>query len=91
MTTFKEIIIFGFLIFPALCWPLLNAKKKGGLLDISTARYFYKVFKTILHKPIVNSGINIFVTNVYINIIYNFYNKAYSVKQTVFIKQELFF
>ncbi len=27
----------------------------------------------------------------YINIVYNFYNKAYSVKQTVFIKQELFF
>ncbi len=24
---------------------------EGGLLDISTARYFYKVFKTILHKP----------------------------------------
>jgi hypothetical protein len=33
---------------------------RGGLLDISTVRYFYKVFKTILHKPIANSGINIF-------------------------------
>ncbi len=32
-----------------------------------------------------------FLTNVYINSIYNFYNKAYSVKQIVFIKQELFF
>ncbi len=32
----------------------------GGLLDISTARYFYKVPKTILHKPTANSGINIF-------------------------------
>ncbi len=32
----------------------------GGLLDISTARYFYKVSKTILHKPTANSGTNIF-------------------------------
>jgi hypothetical protein len=32
----------------------------GGLLDISTARYIYKVSKTILHKPTANSGINIF-------------------------------
>ncbi len=31
----------------------------GGLLDISTARYFYKVPKTILHQPTANSGINI--------------------------------
>jgi hypothetical protein len=31
-----------------------------GLLDRSTARYFYKVPKTILHKPTANSGINIF-------------------------------
>ncbi len=31
-----------------------------GLLDISTSRYFYKVPKTILHKPTANSGINIF-------------------------------
>ncbi len=29
--------------------------------------------------------------NISTNIIYNFYNKAYSVKQTVFKKQELFF
>ncbi len=29
-------------------------------LDISTARYFYKVSKTILHKPTANSGTNIF-------------------------------
>jgi hypothetical protein len=34
--------------------------RKGGLLDISTARYFYKVSKTILHKPTAISGINIF-------------------------------
>ncbi len=34
-----------------ICW---------GLLDISTARYFYKVSKTILHKPKANSGIKIF-------------------------------
>ncbi len=32
----------------------------GGLLDRSTARYFYKVPKTILHKPTAKSGINIF-------------------------------
>ncbi len=51
-----------------------------GLLDISTARYFYKVFKTTLHKPTANSGITYFIANVYINIIYNFYNKGYSVK-----------
>jgi hypothetical protein len=63
----------------------------GGLLDISTARYFYKVPKTILHKPTANSGINIFYNNVYTNIIYNIYNISYSVKQTVFQKQELFF
>jgi hypothetical protein len=31
-----------------------------GLLDISTARYFYKVYKTVLHKPTANSGVNIF-------------------------------
>jgi hypothetical protein len=31
----------------------------GGLLDIATAQYFYKVYKTILHKPKANSGINI--------------------------------
>jgi hypothetical protein len=55
------------------------------------AQYFYKVSKTILHKFTANSGINIFLTNVYVNIIYNFYNKTYAVKQTVFIKQELFF
>jgi hypothetical protein len=49
--------------------------------------------KTILHKPTANSGINIFYNKctVYTNIIYNFYNKVYSVKQTVFKKQELFF
>jgi hypothetical protein len=34
--------------------------REGGLLDISTARYFYKVSKTILHKPTANSGVNIF-------------------------------
>ncbi len=33
---------------------------KWGLLDISTARYFYKVPKTILHKSTGNSWINIF-------------------------------
>jgi hypothetical protein len=60
-----------------------------GLLNTSTARYFYKVSKSILHNPTVNSEINI--TNLYTNIIYNFYNKAYSVKQTVFKKHELFF
>ncbi len=32
----------------------------GGLLNISTARYFYKVSKTILHQPTANSPINIF-------------------------------
>jgi hypothetical protein len=52
----------------------------GGLLDISTARYFYEVPKTILHKPTDNSGINIFITNVYTNIINNFYYISYSVK-----------
>ncbi len=31
-----------------------------GLLDISTARYVYKVSKTILHKHAANSGINMF-------------------------------
>ncbi len=67
-----------------------------GLLDISTAWYFYKVSKTILHKPTANSGINIFYNNVYINMIYNFYNKAYSVKKghyktrTFFLKTALF-
>jgi hypothetical protein len=34
--------------------------ERRGLLDISTARYFYKVPKTLLHKPTANSGINIF-------------------------------
>ncbi len=64
---------------------------------MGSARHIYgsillQSVKTILHKPTGNSGINIFyIKNVYINIIYNFYKKAYSVKQTVFIKQELFF
>jgi hypothetical protein len=40
-----------------------------GLLDISTARYFSKVFKTILHKPKSNSGINIF----YNKCVYKYY------------------
>jgi hypothetical protein len=34
--------------------------KEGGLLDRSSALYFYKVSKTIIHKPTANSGINIF-------------------------------
>ncbi len=37
-----------------------NEVKKGGLLDKSTPQYFYKVFKTTLHKPTANSRINIF-------------------------------
>jgi hypothetical protein len=40
-----------------------------GLLDISTSRYFYKVFKTILHKPTAISGINIF----YKKFVYKYY------------------
>jgi hypothetical protein len=34
--------------------------RRGGLLDISTARYFYKESKSILHKLTANSGTNIF-------------------------------
>jgi hypothetical protein len=62
-----------------------------GLLDRSTARYFYKGSKTILHKSTANSGINLFIKNVDINIIYNFCNKDLSVKQTVFTKKNIFF
>ncbi len=47
--------------------------------------------KTILHKPTANSGIIIVNKNVYINNIYNFCNKDFSVKQTVFAKEEFFF
>jgi hypothetical protein len=40
----------------------------------NTARYFYKVFKTILHKPTANSGINIFynkcVNKYYLQLLY---------------------
>ncbi len=39
--------------------PLQGQLPRRGLLDISTARYFYKVPKTILHKPIANSEKNI--------------------------------
>jgi hypothetical protein len=39
---------------------LMGVEKHGGLLDIFTARYFYKASETILHKPTANSGINIF-------------------------------
>jgi hypothetical protein len=40
-----------------------------GLLDISMAQYFYKVSKTILHKPTANSGINI----LYNKCVYKYY------------------
>jgi hypothetical protein len=64
-----------------------------GLLNRSTARYFYKGSKTILHKPTANSGINIVNKKcVYtVHNIYNFCNKDFSVKQTVFAKEEFFF
>jgi hypothetical protein len=43
-----------------------------GLLDRSTARYFYEGSKTILHKPTANIRTNLSVKNVSINNIYNF-------------------
>ncbi len=58
---------------------------------MSTARYFYKVFKTVLHKPTANSEINIFYNKCVYKYDLQFYNKAFSVTQTVFIKQELIF
>jgi hypothetical protein len=60
---------------PAVCpdKPAQHMLPLGGLLDRSTAWYFYKDSKTSLHKPTANSGKNIFfITNVYINM-YIFY------------------
>jgi hypothetical protein len=53
-------ILFFFLITFTLQFYMGGHVFFRGLLDISTARYFYKVFKTILHKPTDNSGTNIF-------------------------------
>jgi hypothetical protein len=41
----------------------------GGLLDRSTARYFYKRLLTCLHKPTENFLENLFGENVYLKII----------------------
>ncbi len=58
---YKAVLVLLFLIISA---PTLQQIRvpvlQRGLLDISTARYFYKVSKTILHKPTAISGINIF-------------------------------
>jgi hypothetical protein len=66
--------------------------EKGGLLDISirldTSTKCLKLFYTS-PQPIL--GETYFITNVYTNIIYNFDNISYSIKQTVFQKQKLFF
>jgi hypothetical protein len=43
----------------AVGWGEDKMLREGGLLHRSTARYFYKGSKTILHKPTANSGINI--------------------------------
>ncbi len=69
--------------------PMLKLRR--GLLEKPTVRHFYIESKTVLHKATLNSGINIIFFNVYINIIYNCYRKDYSLKQTVFKKQEFFF
>jgi hypothetical protein len=58
---------------------------------MSMARYFYKVFKTVIHKPTANSEINIFYNKCVYKYVLQLYNKAFSVTQTVFIKQELIF
>ncbi len=44
----------------------------GGLLDRSTALYFYKRLKTNLHKPRGNLLETYFLKNVHLKIIYNF-------------------
>ncbi len=54
---------------------------QGGLLDRSTARYFYKWLKTSLHKPICNLLKTCFLENVQSKINYNFYNKSFCNKQ----------
>ncbi len=43
-----------------------------GLLNRSTALYFYKPLKTSLHKPGGNLLKNLFSKNVHLKIVYNF-------------------
>ncbi len=57
-------------------WCFVGEEILRGLLYISTAWYFYKVFKTILHKPTGNCGKNIIYNKCVYKHIYNFYNKA---------------
>ncbi len=61
----------------------------GGLLDRSSARYFYKGSKKSLHKHTRNLVENLFSKNVHLKIVYNFWHKSFCLKQSE--QKQLFF
>jgi hypothetical protein len=67
-----------------------GSSKKRCLLDISTAQYFFKVSKTILHKLTANSGINIFYNKCEYKYYLQLFRKTYSENNSLY-KTRTFF